>query len=134
MQLYYNINEAPVHYDVKQNADGGELASPVRLSCRGKSLSAITCDFPKGYTWKEHAHPHEQLFIVFSGKIAYTVNGETYTMGPGDTLYIPSEAMHTAVALEDCRCMDVFTPVRMDQMAWYDDSIEYVCAFHEKED
>lgn len=131
--LFYKFDEAPIHYD-HQHTPNGDFDAPVRLSCRGESLSAITCDFPKGFTWKEHAHPHEQLTIVLAGKIQYTAAGETHIMEPGDTFYIPSNAMHTAVALEDCRCMDVFTPVRMDQMAWYDDSIEYVCAFHEKED
>ncbi|MBE5996409.1 MAG: cupin domain-containing protein [Lachnospiraceae bacterium] len=133
MQLFYKFDEAPVHYDL-QHLPTGDFEAPVRLSCRGENMSAITCDFPKGFSWKEHAHPHEQLTILFSGSVDYSVDGVVHHMTAGDTLYVPSNAMHTAIALEDCRIMDVFTPVRMDQMAWFDDSIEYVPAFHEKED
>lgn len=119
MRLYYKFDEAPVYFDSTHG-----LTDTVRLSCRGENMSAITCDFPKGFTWVPHSHVHEQLTVVLSGRIDYTVDGETFRMGPGDTLYVPSNAMHHAVALTECRCMDVFTPVRADQMAWFDDPTE----------
>lgn len=123
--MFYKFDEVPKHYDV---IDG--LSATVRLACFGDSISAITCDFPKGFTWKPHSHPHEQLCICISGALEYTIDDETKVMYPGDTAFLPSNAMHVAVALEDTRIIDVFTPVRMDQMAWFDKSIVAESAFN----
>lgn len=100
-----------------------------RLACFGDSLSAMCVDFEKGFSFPPHAHEHEQLTIILSGKIRYTIGDETMIMEAGDTAYLPSNVLHTAVALEDTRFIDVFTPVRMDQMAFFDKSIPYVPAF-----
>lgn len=129
-QIFYKTGEVPQYVDTKVDENGKESKAVVGLACFGESLSAITCDFPKGFTWVPHSHPHEQLCICMKGKLEYTINGETCVMEPGDTAYLPPNALHVAVAVEDCQIIDIFTPVRMDQMAWYDDSIVAESAFN----
>jgi quercetin dioxygenase-like cupin family protein len=62
----------------------------------------------------EHFHPHEQITNVLAGALQMTVNGETRVCRAGDYVVIPSGVPHSAVALEDCKVMDVFQPARDD--------------------
>jgi quercetin dioxygenase-like cupin family protein len=46
------------------------------------------------------------------GEFEVTVDDETKVLGPGDVAIVPSFARHKARAITDCRCIDVFSPVR----------------------
>ncbi len=61
-----------------------------------------------------HAHPHEQITRVLAGEFAFTLNGETRSMGPGAVVVIPPNATHTGKAITNCRVIDTFYPVRED--------------------
>ena len=62
----------------------------------------------------EHAHPHEQVSVVTSGKFEMTLNGEKRQLAAGTVAVIPSNVKHSGKALTDCTIMDVFYPVRED--------------------
>ena len=62
----------------------------------------------------EHQHPHEQVTTVLAGKFSMTVNGVTQVCTPGMAVAIPGHTPHSGKALEDCRLIDVFQPVRED--------------------
>ena len=64
-----------------------------------------------------HAHPHEQTSTILEGTFEFTVGGETKVCGPGDVAVIPGNVEHSAVAITDCRVLDVFGPVREDYRA-----------------
>ena len=127
-QIFYLTGQVPVKEEHRVTPVGEQTAL-VALACFGESISAITCDFPKGYTWDPHAHLHEQLCVCLSGALEYTINGQTAVLHAGDTAYLPPNAVHVATALEDTKIIDIFTPVRMDQMAWYDPEIHAESAF-----
>ena len=61
-----------------------------------------------------HAHPHEQITIVQEGKLALTMNDESRILEPGMVMTVPSNAIHSGVAVTDCKVLDVFCPVRED--------------------
>ena len=61
-----------------------------------------------------HAHPHEQITIVQEGKLALTMNDERRILEPGMVMTVPSNAIHSGVAVTDCKVLDVFCPVRED--------------------
>lgn len=63
---------------------------------------------------REHHHPQEQVTTVISGALEMTINGETKVCRAGDYAVIPGNVPHSAVALEDCRVIDVFQPARDD--------------------
>ena len=65
----------------------------------------------------EHQHPHEQTSTVLEGTFDFTVGGQTKRCGPGDVAVIPSNVLHSATAVTDCRVLDVFEPVRKDYLA-----------------
>jgi unsaturated pyranuronate lyase len=66
----------------------------------------------------EHSHEPEQLGIVLSGSLTFTVGGETRELGPGGTWVIPSGVPHSAVVgPEGAVVIDVFAPTRDDWRA-----------------
>ncbi len=69
---------------------------------------------PKGGVGTPHTHVHEQVSYVAKGSFDFTLDGITRRLRVGDSVYIPSGAMHGTVALEDSVIVDVFTPIRED--------------------
>lgn len=61
-----------------------------------------------------HSHIHEQITHILSGKLELKVADETQIVEPGIVAVIPSNIVHSAIALTDCVALDVFTPVRED--------------------
>ena len=61
-----------------------------------------------------HSHPHEQWTFILEGEMEFTLNEETQMLLPGMGAFIPSNALHGAVAVTACKVIDVFTPVRED--------------------
>ena len=62
-----------------------------------------------------HSHPHEQITMVISGKVRFTIDGQPIIAAPGDVLYFPSNNRHGATMLdEEVVLIDIFSPIRED--------------------
>ena len=61
-----------------------------------------------------HAHPHEQIFWMLSGKMDFRLGTERRVCGPGDVGVIPGGVEHEAWFPEDTEVIDVFAPPRED--------------------
>jgi quercetin dioxygenase-like cupin family protein len=63
-----------------------------------------------------HQHPHEQILAIFEGECEVTVGDETFSMGPGDMIYIPPNTPHDIKVIGDQPVInyDIFSPVRED--------------------
>jgi quercetin dioxygenase-like cupin family protein len=60
-----------------------------------------------------HHHVEQQIAIVLSGELTFTVGDETRAMHAGDCVVIPPNVPHGGVAgHEGCTVLDVFTPPR----------------------
>jgi quercetin dioxygenase-like cupin family protein len=60
-----------------------------------------------------HHHSEQQIAIVVSGELIFTVGGETRTAHAGDSVVIPPHVPHGGHAgPEGCTAIDVFTPPR----------------------
>jgi quercetin dioxygenase-like cupin family protein len=60
-----------------------------------------------------HHHVEQQIAIVLSGELDFTVGGERRVMRAGDCVVIPPHVPHGGVAGPDgCEALDVFTPPR----------------------
>ena len=63
----------------------------------------------------EHRHPNEQIGIVLTGTLTFTVGGESRELRAGDTYVIPANVPHDAVAgAAGTVVIDVFAPTRAD--------------------
>jgi quercetin dioxygenase-like cupin family protein len=60
-----------------------------------------------------HHHAEQQIAIVLSGELTFTVGAETRVMRAGDCVVIPPHVEHGGAAgPEGCSALDVFTPPR----------------------
>lgn len=57
--------------------------------------------YEKGTGAQPHHHPEEQIICILSGRIRAQANDEEFELGPGDAVWIPSETLHSVVALEE---------------------------------
>jgi quercetin dioxygenase-like cupin family protein len=80
----------------------------------------------KGCIVPMHSHDNEQLTYIVSGGLRFWIgdeNGESFVLGPGEVLVIPSNVPHKAEAVEDTLDVDVFCPPRKD---WIDKTDDYL--------
>jgi quercetin dioxygenase-like cupin family protein len=85
------------------------------LSVSGSALMLSYVTFEPGAVVPDHAHPHEQMGMMISGRLEFTVGGRTRVLGPGDRWSIPGGVRHSVRALDGpAVALDVFHPVRDD--------------------
>ncbi len=81
----------------------------------GKAMMLSMVTFEPGSTVSDHAHPHEQMGVMISGRLEFTVGGTTRVLGPGDSWRIPGGVLHRVRALDGpAVALDVFHPIRED--------------------
>ena len=61
-----------------------------------------------------HNHPQEQITYIIEGQLQMVIDGKDCLLEAGMYHVIPSNIMHSAVALTNCQLIDVFAPVRED--------------------
>ncbi|MCB1335757.1 MAG: cupin domain-containing protein [Roseivivax sp.] len=77
-------------------------------------LMVVAFRFEQGAEGTLHNHPHVQATFVQSGRFAFHLDGKEHTLGPGDSLMIPSAARHGCRCLEAGTLIDSFAPRRDD--------------------
>lgn len=70
--------------------------------------------FEEGAKGNAHSHEHLQITYVAEGSFEFTVDGETSVVNKGDSVYIPSNAVHGVTCLKAGKLVDVFNPKRED--------------------
>jgi quercetin dioxygenase-like cupin family protein len=78
------------------------------------SLMLMEVQFAADAAGYEHKHVHEQISYCVKGRFEYSLNGRTHLLSEGESIYVPSNVLHGAKALEAGTLIDVFTPVRED--------------------
>ena|SRR6478735_3727968 len=61
-----------------------------------------------------HQHPQEQITYILEGSLQMMIDGKDCLLEAGTYYVIPSNVLHSAVALTACKLIDVFSPVRED--------------------
>jgi len=77
-------------------------------------LMVVSFRFEAGAQGALHSHPHVQSTYVKAGRFRFSVAGESFEVGPGDSFVIPSDARHGCTCLEPGELIDCFTPRRDD--------------------
>jgi quercetin dioxygenase-like cupin family protein len=88
----------------------------------GDSVTIGRFELKQGGVVPAHSHPNEQLSIVLSGLLRFTIDGQDTLVRAGDVMQIPGNAVHEVEVLEDTLVVDVFSPVRQD---WIDKTDTY---------
>jgi len=97
-----------------------EVAPGIRIKAVARGESVLMTKFAMGAGAKlpPHAHPHEQIGCLVSGRIVLRIGGSSREMRPGDSWCVPSNAEHGADVLEDSVAIEVFSPIRADYLKY----------------
>jgi quercetin dioxygenase-like cupin family protein len=83
----------------------------------GRQLMLSVVRFEPGSVVAEHSHPHEQMGMMISGRLEFTVADSTRVLGPGDIWRIPGGVVHSVRAFDEpAVALDVFHPIREDYL------------------
>ncbi len=82
----------------------------------GENLMVVRFTFQAGAVVPTHRHMHEQSSYIVSGGLRYTLEGKDIVLRPRDSLVIPPNQEHSAVALEDTIDINSFSPPREDYL------------------
>jgi quercetin dioxygenase-like cupin family protein len=92
---------------------GGDAVRARRV--QGERITFAVVELAPNAVVPEHRHPNEQLGMVITGQMLFTIDGETRTLGPGGTWRILGDRPHAVTAgPEGAVVIDVFNPVRED--------------------
>jgi quercetin dioxygenase-like cupin family protein len=80
----------------------------------GKDMTLGLVEIEAGSDLPMHSHPHEQITYIVEGTLQMRIGEEDYKLSAGMFHIIPSNVLHGAKALSDCKVIDVFNPVRED--------------------
>ena len=81
----------------------------------GERVTLAVVELREGAVVPGHRHEAEQLGMVITGSITFTVGDETRELGPGGTWRIPSDTPHhVQVGPGGAVVIDIFAPTRED--------------------
>jgi quercetin dioxygenase-like cupin family protein len=83
----------------------------------GDTMMQMLVTLKDGSRVAEHKHPEEQISYVVSGRLRFYVDGVAQELGPGESIYVPSNVVHAVDALEESLALDTFSPPRQDLLA-----------------
>jgi quercetin dioxygenase-like cupin family protein len=94
-----------------------DLITPKYSASRGPTLlgdrmEVVYMYFPAGTEGKLHSHPNEQLQVVLQGKAIAVIEGEEFTLEPGQGILFPATLTHGARILEDYTVLNCKNIVR----------------------
>lgn len=80
----------------------------------GTNITLGLVEIKAGSNLPMHSHPHEQITYILEGQLDMIIDGKECKLTAGMYYVIPSNVLHGAVAVTDCKVIDVFNPVRED--------------------
>ena len=87
-----------------------------RVIYTAKNLQIIIYHFPPNKVFPLHSHDkHEQMGLLFKGKMGFKVGEKVRILKPGEWYYAPIGVLHHAWTLEKPSVLiDIFSPPRED--------------------
>jgi quercetin dioxygenase-like cupin family protein len=88
-----------------------------RQKIEGERMLLARVHLAQGCVVALHQHPSEQMAVVVSGRVRWTVGAEgdpdrrQIEMGAGEVLQLPGGVWHGLTALEDSQIIDILSPV-----------------------
>jgi quercetin dioxygenase-like cupin family protein len=90
----------------------------VGRTVHGERVTLSYIELEPGVSVPEHNHENEQLGMVLSGSLTFTIGGETREVGPGEAWCITAHVPHSVVTGPGGAVLvEVFSPIREDWSA-----------------
>lgn len=100
--------------DIKEEKLNNKISRKLAV---GKNEMVGRLRLAKGAVVPPHKHVSEQITMVITGSLKFTIGGNDLTVRAGEVLVIPPNVVHSAVALEDTDDIDSFSPLRLDWLS-----------------
>jgi quercetin dioxygenase-like cupin family protein len=71
----------------------------------GQHIEVGVLRYKAGEGATSHSHPHEQIIIVLSGTMRFTIGDEISEIGPGSAVHIPPNILHSVKMMTDTECV-----------------------------
>jgi quercetin dioxygenase-like cupin family protein len=82
-----------------------------------RQLMMVRVDFRPRAIGALHAHPHRQVTFVARGRFEVEIGGVKQTLSAGDSFFVPGNAPHGVLALDEGTLVDVFAPAREEWLS-----------------
>jgi len=101
--------------DLIKNIKPKELAPGITgYYAHGDKSTFGYIELKKGSSVPLHHHINEQITYMIEGQLDMLIDGVASSLTTGMVHVIPSNTPHSAIAITDCKVIDVFGPVRED--------------------
>jgi quercetin dioxygenase-like cupin family protein len=80
----------------------------------GNKSSFGYVELEKGSCVPMHKHINEQITYIIEGQLDMVIGGVACSLTEGMYHVIPSNVLHSAEAITDCKVIDAFSPARED--------------------
>src|SRR5262245_42937596 len=81
--------------------DGLPNAGELRRRLEADGYDVFEWSDPPGRTYAPHAHGDDQSHCIVHGRLALTVDGAEYVLGPGDRDFLAAGTVHAARVVGD---------------------------------
>lgn len=95
MKYFYNTKT------MKSRPAGGDYSTASGPYVEGERIIFGKITIPAGTEAVPHSHPNEQFIIMLEGRMSTRIEGKGKTVGPGDLIHIPANAVHSAKVVGD---------------------------------
>jgi quercetin dioxygenase-like cupin family protein len=85
-----------------------------RQMVNGENATVARLLLKQGAVVPRHFHVSEQFSLILDGQMRFVFDDREIIVSAGEVLFIPANAPHSAVALEDTVDLDFFAPRRED--------------------
>ena len=83
----------------------------------GEQVLVCRVSYDPGFGVPTHSHEHtEQVMVITGGELELTVQGETRTLGVGDTAVINRGIEHSVRTVDGCSFIEALAPVPLDHV------------------
>lgn len=101
--------------DLIKNIKAKELAPGITgYYAHGDKSTLGYVELKKGSIVPLHHHINEQITYMLEGQLDMVIGGIACSLTAGMYHIIPSNVLHSAVAITDCKVIDAFAPARED--------------------
>ena len=103
-------------FQIENDISWEDLGNGIQRQIYGydDKVMLVKVKFEKDAVGQLHQHPHTQVTYVESGVFEMTIGDEKKIIKKGDGFYVPSNAVHGIICLEQGMLVDVFAPQRED--------------------
>ena len=79
-----------------ESKDGPLSTQAMIKKMKAQGYNCIEYEFSPGTTFPDHTHGISKKDGIVSGKFRFTMYGQSVVLGPGQTIEVPKETVHSA--------------------------------------